>query len=84
MVSAGQSVHWLSAGRSPASQARTQRVGLNDFNLVLAAALLAASAYCLADNKIIINANAWTGNHDRLTMRSMMGAGQKNVLIKRV
>jgi 3-hydroxyisobutyrate dehydrogenase-like beta-hydroxyacid dehydrogenase len=30
MVSAGQSVHWLSAGRSPASQARAQRAGLND------------------------------------------------------
>jgi hypothetical protein len=30
MVNAGQSVHWFSAGRSPASQARTQRAGLND------------------------------------------------------
>jgi 3-hydroxyisobutyrate dehydrogenase-like beta-hydroxyacid dehydrogenase len=30
MVSTGQLVHWLSAGRSAASQARAQRAGLND------------------------------------------------------
>jgi 3-hydroxyisobutyrate dehydrogenase-like beta-hydroxyacid dehydrogenase len=30
MVNAGQSVRWFSAGRSPASQARAQRAGLND------------------------------------------------------
>jgi len=35
-------------------------------NLVLATALLAASAYCLADNKIVINANVWTGNSEFL------------------
>jgi predicted amidohydrolase YtcJ len=51
------------------------------FKLVLAAALLAASAYCLADNKIIINANAWTGNPEQVWAQTIVVEGQRIVAV---